>query len=358
MSPLRELARERKEAVILFDDLTRATKAAEIIPFVLEELAAGGIADNKIRFIAALGSHGAMNRTQFVKKLGKEVVDHFPVYNHNAFSSSIYIGTTSHGIKVYINSEVMKCDLKIGISSVVPHPQAGFGGGPKIILPGVSSIETIIDNHNNLEVPSDKANGEYHIMGMENSPWYLDFKEAAAMAGLDMSIDCLENSCGEIVSIFSGSLEQAFNLAVKEAKIHYLTNRAKNKDIVILNTFVKASAAIDTPLMGYNCINKKGGDIVLVANAPEGQVIHFAGGVFGKSTGARMWLRMKLPSHINRLIIYSEYPDHTIKGYFEESDKIVLTDNWEEVIHMLQKFHSHDPEIAVYPSADIQIFRK
>jgi len=171
IKPLRKLAKERREVVILFDDLTRTTKAAEIIPFILEELIEGGIEKNNIRFIAALGSHGAMNRTQFVKKLGREVVDHYPVYNHNAFSNCSYVGTTNHNIKVYINDEVMKCDLKIGISSVVPHPQAGFGGGPKIILPGVSSVETIINHHSKVEIPSDKANGEYHIMGMENSPW-------------------------------------------------------------------------------------------------------------------------------------------------------------------------------------------
>ena len=70
--PIRELARGKKEVVIIFDDMTRVTRVAEIVPFVLKELAAAGIPDSHIRFIAALGCHGAMNRLDFVKKLGEE----------------------------------------------------------------------------------------------------------------------------------------------------------------------------------------------------------------------------------------------------------------------------------------------
>ena len=136
MPPIRELAKGKKEVVIIFDDMTRVTRVAEIVPFVLEELAEAGIPDDRIRFIIALGAHGAVNRLDFVKKLGEETVARFTVYNHDAFVNSTYVGTTTNcGTKVYVNEEVMKCDLKIAIGSVVPHPMGGFGGGGKIILP-------------------------------------------------------------------------------------------------------------------------------------------------------------------------------------------------------------------------------
>ena len=63
-----ELARGKKEVVILFDDLTRPTKAAELVPYILEELREGGIKDEAIRFVAALGAHGAMKLMDFQKK--------------------------------------------------------------------------------------------------------------------------------------------------------------------------------------------------------------------------------------------------------------------------------------------------
>jgi nickel-dependent lactate racemase len=142
LAPIRELARGKKEVVIIFDDMTRVTRTAEVVPSVLEELALAGIPENKIRFICALGNHGASTRVDFVKKLGEDVMKRFPVYNHNPFFNCSYVGTTSAGTKVHVNDEVMKCDFKIAIGSVVPHPTTGFGGGGKIILPGVASIET------------------------------------------------------------------------------------------------------------------------------------------------------------------------------------------------------------------------
>ena len=53
MAPLRELARGKNEVVIIFDDMTRVTRAEKIVPFVLEELNEAGIPDNKIRFVCA-----------------------------------------------------------------------------------------------------------------------------------------------------------------------------------------------------------------------------------------------------------------------------------------------------------------
>jgi len=128
--PLKELARGKKEVVIIFDDMTRGTRTYDMVPPVLAELAAAGIPDSGIRFICALGCHGAYTREHFAKKLGEEVMARFPVYNHNTFGNCTYAGKTgTYGTEVYVNEEVMKCDLKIAIGSVVPHPMNGFGGG-------------------------------------------------------------------------------------------------------------------------------------------------------------------------------------------------------------------------------------
>ena len=125
------MARGRKEVVIIFDDLSRPTKVAELVPYVLQELKEGGIKDETIRFIASVGAHGAMKLMDFVKKLGSDIVQRFPVYNHNPFQNCTYLGDTSRGTPVSINSEVMSCDLRIAVGSILPHPVAGFGGGAK-----------------------------------------------------------------------------------------------------------------------------------------------------------------------------------------------------------------------------------
>ncbi len=203
---IRELAKGKKEVAIIFDDLSRITRIAPIVPFVLEELAQAGIPDNRIRFIAALGCHGAMGRSDFVRKLGDEVVSRFPVYNHNALNNyCTYVGTTSRGIKISANAEVMGCDLKIGIGSISPHMMIGFGGGSKIILPGITSLETNEAFHR-LHIKIMRDNPEIPMgMGINaDNPLREEIEEGGKIVGLNIKIDCLFNLWGDTTHIFAG----------------------------------------------------------------------------------------------------------------------------------------------------------
>ena len=345
MPPIRELAKDKEEVVILFDDMSRVTRVAQIVPHLLEELASAGIPDDRIRFIAALGCHGAIDRFDFVKKLGEEVLARFPVYNHNPFENCIDIGTTSYGTRVSINTEVMKCDLKIGIGSIVPHIMAGFGGGSKILMPGVASVETISALH---QLPTTG-------MGIfSNNPLRLNIEEAAAMAGLDMKIDCLVNMWGETVALFAGSPKEAYAAGIARAKTHYLTPRATDKDIVIANTFAKVNESESGLITTMPAVSQRGGDIVLIANAPEGHAVHYLMGPFGKFIGGKRRLQIKLLPHVNHLIIYNEYPDLASTGYYEDTDRILLMNKWDDILGLLQELHGDKAEVAVYPNAEIQ----
>jgi nickel-dependent lactate racemase len=358
--PIRELAKGKKEVVIIFDDMTRVTRVAKIVPFVLEELAAAGIPDNRIRFIVALGCHEALDRLDFVKKLGEEVVSKFPVYNHNPFACCTYVGTTStYKTRVYANEEVMKCDLKIAIGSVVPHPMSGFGGGGKMILPGVVSFETTDWNHM-MEVKSSLEHRDKPNVGMgiiDNNPMHYDIDEAANLVGLDVLINCIVNMWGKTVTVYAGAMEPAHAAAVQEGKTHYLTPRVEGKDIVIANNFAKANEAILGLGIAYPALNTAGGDVVLIANAPEGQVTHYLLGPFGKTTWAKQHqqsgVSQAVPQHVNHLIVYSEYP-HRGSSWFDEDDKILYLDRWDDVLKLLQKSHGADTKVAVYPNAAIQ----
>ena len=355
--PIKELAKGKKEVVIIFDDMTRVTRAAEIVPFVLEELAEAGIPDNRIRFIAALGCHGALDRLDFVKKLGEETLARFPVYNHNPFGNCTYVGTTNtYGTEVYINEEVMKCDLKIAIGCVVPHPMSGFGGGGKIILPGVTSFETSEQNHR-AAYKDIREHRDKPIAGMgvfDNNPMRFDIEEAVALAGLDVLINCIINIWGETVAIFAGAMIPSYTAAVQEAKAHYLTPRAEGQDIVIANTFAKANEAFIGINITYSAVSREGGDVILIGNAPDGQVTHYLLGSFGNTSQGKLGRRLRIPDYFNHLIVYTEYPDLAGRGWFEESDKLLFLHSWDNVLQLLQEFHGADTKVAVYPNADIQ----
>jgi nickel-dependent lactate racemase len=356
MPPLREYARGKREVVILFDDMARVTRVAEIVPHVLAELAAAGIADSQIRFIAANGCHGAMDRLDFVKKLGEDVLKRFPVYNHSPFGNCVYAGTTGTGTRVLINAEVMKCDLKIGIGSIVPHIMAGFGGGGKIVLPGVAAYESIVAMH--APRASARRGGRKGLVSgmgaLEDNPRRRDLDEAAKIVGLDMKIDALVNTRGETAAIYAGVPAVAYPAALAAAQKHYLTPAARDMDIVIANSFAKASEAISGLMVAFPSVKREGGDVVLIANAPDGQMTHYLMGPWGNDIGGKLRLRMKPPENVNRLIVFSEYPEMASLNYLEDTGKVVMLDNWQDVLKLLGESHGVGTKVAVYPNADIQ----
>jgi len=352
IAPLREYACGKKEVVILFDDMTRVTRTALIVPYILEELAAAGIKDNQVRFIAAIGCHGALNRLDFVKKLGEDVLKRFPVYNHNPFDNCVYAGTTTSGTKVNINAEVMHCDLKIGIGSIVPHEMAGFSGGGKIVVPGVAAYETVLALHS----PRDSGGFNDTISGMgalTDNPRRRDIDEAVDMVGLDMLVNALVNTRGETTALYAGSPRPVYAAALEEAKQHYLTPQAKDKDVVVANTYAKASEAVSGLSIAFSSV-KDGGDVVLIANAPEGQATHYLMGPFGNTIAGKLKLQKKIPPHVKRLIFFNEYPDLAARHYLEDTDRVVMVDKWDDVLKILKQDFTGQANAAVYPNADIQ----
>jgi nickel-dependent lactate racemase len=341
---IREIATGKKDVVIIIDDMTRVTRAAKIVPFVLAELAAAGIPDKNIRFVVALGGHAPLDRSDLIKKLGEKIVVNYPVYNHNIFQFCTYAGTTSRGNKVLINSEVMACDFKITIGSVVPHGLASYSGGGKKILPGVAAAETIAFNHE-----------LRHTTDYETNAVRLDMEEAAEIVGIDVAIECMLNYWGETTAIFAGTEQAAHAASVQEARTHYLAPKAVNKDIVIANAYAKANEATSV-MRCLPSVNTAGGDMVIIANAPRGQIVHYLMGWWGRNTGGLLKPKSKAPAHVNRLIIFSEYPSKADLDWFEDSPRVMLLSKWDDIMKILKEAHGDNASVAVYPNADILHF--
>ena len=359
MPPLREMAKGKNEVVIIFDDMTRSTQTYKIVPFILEELAAAGITDDRIRFIAAVANHHGLDRSSMVKKLGEEVLARFPVYNHCTFMNCTHIGTTTYGTKALINSEVMSCDLKIGIGQVVPHISYGFSGGAKIIMPGVAGYDTVVPHHSQThEAFKDKRRSiGLTCMGVfEDNPINDDARQIARMAGLDMTVDCIINGWGETAAIFAGALEPAYQAAVEKAKSHYLVANTRDSDIVIANAYTKASEFHIAWANAYPAVSPEGGDVVVIADSPSGQVVHYLFDRFGKTISGRAHHPHPFPPHIRNVIIYTEHPEVRILDRFLDRDKLRVMSKWDDVISMLQGLHGDSPRVAVYPNADAQYF--
>ena len=298
-------------------------------------------------------------RLYYSKKLGEAVLERFPVYNHNPYENCTYLGETSRGTPVAVNTEVMGCDLRIGIGCILPHPLTGFGGGGKIVLPGVAAIETIAAHHANL-IAEAFARGEDVGTGLgvfEGNPLRLDVAEAAAMAGLDMKIDTVVNGRGETAGLFVGEPAIAHDEGVKMAREAYATTPAESPDVVVLNTYCKASEVVLAVPVLPQLLRDSRADVVLIASAPEGQVTHYLARSFGSRIGGRLWLpRTSLPPNVNRLIVLTRYPDVSGADWLAPPESVVWAKSWPEVRERLREWHGDSASVAVVPDATMQYF--
>ncbi len=237
----------------------------------------------------------------------------------------------------------------------MPHAFAGFSGGAKIILPGICSFETTQAFHKlGIQFKMDQKNKAAGLGVIEDNQLRFNMEEAAEMVGLDIKIDTLMNSYGETVAVYAGSLKEAYLPGVKEAQTHYDTPLAIDKDIVIANSFAKVAECESGLEIAFPSVKKSGGDIVLIGNAPEGHVAHYLGGPWGKKKHSNFQMQCGLASNVKRLIIYNEYPDLTIYGYFANPEKVAIITKWDEVLALLGASHKGNVKVGVYPNSDIQ----
>ncbi|MGZ6248181.1 MAG: lactate racemase domain-containing protein [Syntrophales bacterium] len=231
--PFKELISGAKRIAIIVDDWTRPTPIAGILQVLLPYLVNQGFSRENVVIIVALGTHVAMTGEELEGRLGKDFMSRYEVVQHNAWQSDLVpIALPGDGRVVRINPEVARADVKIGISSILPHPMAGYGGGPKILMPGVSNFDFIRDHHMRHTIhPQAKAGRA------EGNPFHEDCFRAARVIGLDFSINCVYNQHGQVVSILGGSLEAAFAAAV-EACLNKLGARFEEKvDVTITSTY-------------------------------------------------------------------------------------------------------------------------
>lgn len=355
--PLRELAQGKKRVVVLFDDLSRPTRAHEIVPYVLEELAAGGLDEEAIQLVCALGAHGALTAADFRKKLGDDVVERFRVYNHNPFEHCIPVGTTTRGTPVHINAAVAEADLKIGIGTILPHHMIGFSGGGKIILPGVASIETIRHNHLILP-PKAQAEGVETAWGTAQSDgnaMFLDVQDACRLARLDVKVDAIVNGRCETAALFVGEPAAEHAAGIQRARLHYLTPRVEGPHVVVANAHAKVTEAGLAVGRAVELLPEEGGTVVLVANSPLGEVPHYVYGQFGDPVTPQAGPPTLAPK-VLKLIVHTQWPDKATLSRFGPPSAVQVARTWAEVLTALTSDYPDGARVAVIPDGTMQYF--
>lgn len=267
---LSKMVRSDSRVAIVVDDHTRPVLSSVMVAPLLEELNRCGVEDENVTLIFGCGAHRAVKPNEARELLGENLVNRVNIESHDCFAKdNVYIGTTKkHGTKVFVNKTFADADVRILTGDIEMHYYAGFGGGRKSVLPGVSSSETIQHNHAMILHPRARTGI------LEGNPIHEDMVEAARLAEVDYILNVVTNRKGEVVQAFAGDLEQAFHKGVKLVEEMCKVSIDRRADIVVVSSgghpsdidLYQAYKAVDNALD----IVKRGGVIVLVAECPEG----------------------------------------------------------------------------------------
>ncbi len=146
--PLAELARGASRVTVLVPDATRRAWLPDVLPPVVSALRQGGVDPAAVTVLVACGTHPPADRGSLAALLG-ELPDGIRVIQHDARDDSelAAVGHLPSGEPVRLNRAALETDLLIAISTVLHHYFAGFGGGPKMVFPGVAGYAEIQANH-------------------------------------------------------------------------------------------------------------------------------------------------------------------------------------------------------------------
>jgi nickel-dependent lactate racemase len=267
---LQELVGPKAKVVIIGDDITRPTPQSIIVPVLLDELNAVGVPDDNIQVIIALGTHREMSEKEIREKYGSEVVKRVPVVNHDFkdLKKLVDMGKTETGIPISVNKEVYDADFVMGVGNIVPHCLAGWGGGGKIIQPGVCGEETNAMTH----VMAAKVRPVSKLMGRLDSKVRKEIDAVALKAGLKLIVNTVLNREDKISHVAVGDPIKAFGEGVKVAQGIYCPEVPGLADIVVVSSYPADIDyyQADKPLAYASLAVKQSGTMVLITPCPEG----------------------------------------------------------------------------------------
>lgn len=207
--PLKDTIHKGDSVCILVSDITRAwTKTCEYLPPVIEELNNNGIPDEDIFVIVATGTHRNNSEEEIKVILGEDLAGRLKVYAHDAFSKedNVFMGTTKRGTPVYLDKRAVNADKVILTGGITPHLFAGFGGGRKSVMPGISGVETI--NHNHVLALTDEKGGginpETCLAKVEGNRVSEDMCDVCAFLNPCFLINSIMDSDGNFAAIVAG----------------------------------------------------------------------------------------------------------------------------------------------------------
>lgn len=216
---------------IVFTDITRATPNERLIPWLLAYLEQAGASRERITLLNGLGTHRPNTKEELETLLTPAVVADYRVLNHEPenVDACVPFGVTNSGAPVLINRHLVNAQLRIITGFIEPHFFAGFSGGPKGIMPGVSHADTVMSNHGAHNIGN--PNAAFGIT--EGNPIWEEMRDIALRPGPSFLLNVALNEKKAITGIFAGDMIAAHKVGIEFVRVSAMQKQAEPYDIVI-----------------------------------------------------------------------------------------------------------------------------
>lgn len=268
--PLEELAKGKKDIVLISSDHTRPVPSHIITPIILRRIRSVN-KTARIRILVATGFHRPSTREELISKYGKEIVENEEIVMHISTddSSMVKIGQLPSGGDCIINRIAAEADLLLAEGFIESHFFAGFSGGRKSVLPGIASYKTIMANHSGEFIDSSNS----RTGNLTDNPIHNDMVYAAAKANLAFIVNVVLDGDKKIIGSFAGDMVEAHKVGCNFVKEIARVKKIPCDIAVSTNGGFPLDQNIYQAVKGMTAAeatNKDGGVIIMVAGCRDG----------------------------------------------------------------------------------------
>lgn len=276
--PLQKVVRKGDKVAVIVSDVTRLVRTAEFLPVIISEINAAGVPDEDITIIVATGTHRAHTHDEDIAVCGKDIVKRIKIHQHDSRNNEELtdLGVTSFGTPILIDSYVAEADKVIITGAVSLHPMAGFGGGRKAVMPGVSGHATIMHNHAIALAPKvgDGCNPLCETGLLEGNPLHEDMVEVTKKLDPAFLVNMVFTPEGKLHEVVAGHWYKAWEKGCKDlvamagvpikelADVVFASAGGSPKDMNLYQSCCKAH-------MNAVFAVKKGGIMILTLECPD-----------------------------------------------------------------------------------------
>lgn len=264
---LSEIVKPGEKTVIITSDITRPMPSKVVLPEVVKELVKAGVSYDDITVVFALGSHRKHTEEEKKYLAGEEIYNNIKCVDSDT-KDCVHLGTTKNGTPVDIFRDVAEADRRICLGNIEFHYFAGYSGGAKAIMPGVSTRDAIQANHSNMVKDEARAGA------MDNNPVRQDIEVVVNYVPIDFIVNVVLDEKKQIIKAVAGHNVHAHREGCKFLDSLYKVQIPQKADIVLTTpggypkdiNLYQAQKALDNSKHAV----KDGGIVILMASCSEG----------------------------------------------------------------------------------------